>query len=206
MRSSKTDIAVATPHFYPHIHGINEYVARVDEAMSKLCRELGGERLGISVAVGTEVLACETIDRMPELDKLCIRGTRCLLLEMPACGDWGRLQIEAVKNLVDEGYDVVLAHIDRYMKRYENEIDSLIAMGALAQVNADSLASLASRKKMMAYIDGGYICALGSDLHGSEKASYKDFTKLERRVGSDNFKAIMDKTKELLATAELIEL
>ena len=206
MCANKVELAVATPHFYPHIHRTSDYVNDVDESVKAIRARLGDNTLGISVAIGAEVLACETIDRMPDIDKLCIRGTKCLLLEMPACGEWERLQIEAVKNLIDNGYNVILAHIDRYMKRYEDKIDTLIAMGAMAQVNAESLVTHASRKKMMAYIDGGYVCALGSDLHGSEKSSYKAFARLERRVGTENFKRIMDRSKELLATAELVEL
>ncbi|MBO5415436.1 MAG: hypothetical protein J6A83_02250 [Clostridia bacterium] len=206
MRSNKTDIAVATPHFYPHIHSTSDYVQNIDAAVAEIRSRLGEKKLGISLALGVEVLACETIDRMPDLDKLCIRGTRCLLLEMPACGEWGRLQIEAVKNLIDDGYDVILAHIGRYMRRYENQIDTLIAMGAMAQVNAEAFSTRTLRRKMMAYIDGGYVCALGSDIHGADKSSYKNFTKMERRIGAENFKSIMNKAQELLATAELIEL
>ena len=204
--ASDADVVVATPHFYPHIHSINEYVADVDEAVAALRRELGETRLGVSLAIGTEVLACETIDKMPELDKLCIRGTKCLLLEMPACGDWSRIQLEAIKNLIDGGYTVVLAHIERYMKRYEAEIDRLIALGAKAQINADVMTVRSLRKKMMSYVDGGYVFALGSDIHGCEKGSYKDFEKLERRIGKENFAAIMKKSEELIASAELIEL
>lgn len=206
LSSAKTNIAVATSHFYPHIHRINDYVSDVDEAISRVRSELGERKLGISLAIGAEVLACETIDRMPDLDKLCIRGTKCLMLEMPACGDWSRIQLEAIKNLVDGGYKVILAHIDRYMKRYEKEIDRLIAMGAVAQVNADSLSTLSLRKKMMGYIDGGYVFALGSDIHGSDKTPYKDFARLERRIGSDNLKTIMERSTKLLETAEFVEL
>lgn len=206
LRAAKTDIAVATSHFYPHIHSINDYVSDIDEAISSVRLELGEIKLGISLAVGAEVLACETIDRMPDLDKLCIRGTRCLMLEMPACGDWDRLQLEAIKNLIDDGYKIILAHIDRYMRRYESEIDRLIAMGAMAQVNADSLATLSLRKKMMGYIDGGYVFALGSDIHGSDKIPYRDFSRLERRIGKDNLEAVMERSMKLLETAELIEL
>ena len=103
----------------------------------------------------------------------------------------------------EKGIDVIIAHADRYSKKV---VEKMLEAGARLQLNASSLDRFFKKKSLYKWINNGDVIALGSDIHGADKSSYKNFTKMERRIGAENFKSIMNKAQELLATAELIEL
>ena len=199
--SGGTDIVVATSHFYPHVHRAEEFLGSVNNATTKLT-DLA-KPLGLKICLGAEVLLCDGINKMPDFEKLCIRGTKVILIEMPSTGSWNNL-INTVEDIIDSGYTVILAHIDRYLKNYEEQIDILLRNGALAQVNADSLSSFFSRKKIMEYIDAGCVYALGSDLHGADNKAYSAFASLKKHIGADNYEKIMSRAAKLLENAEFI--
>ena len=90
-----------------------------------------------------------------------------MLLEMPNVGAWSDRLIATVEALMDKGIVILLAHIDRYIRDYEEDIDRLLSMGAKAQINASSLMSFFSRRRLMPYLHSGAVDALGSDLHNS---------------------------------------
>ena len=200
---SGVDMIVATSHFYPHVHKVDEFLYAVNIAKDKVAGF--SEHYGdTKICLGAEVLACEMMENMEGLDRLCIRGTRCLLLEMPSSGSWSRTLMQSVENIMDDGYTVILAHIDRYVKRFSDGIDALIEKGAKTQINADSLGSFFERKKLMPYIEGGCVYALGSDFHGSDKKTYKVFTDAKKNIGAENYERVMRKAEKLLADAEII--
>ena len=127
-----------------------------------------------------------------------------MLLEMPNVGAWNDRLIATVESLMDKKFTVVLAHIDRYIRDYEDDIDRLLSMGARAQVNASSLKSFFSRRRMMPYLESGAVYALGSDLHGADDDAYRDFAALEAKIGSELYTNIMKKSERLLEGAELL--
>ncbi len=193
---------VATPHFYPHVHNVEDFLSSVNTAAERLAA-LKEEYQGLRVCLGAEVLVCDMLDKMPSLESLCIRGTKVLLLEMPSSGGWSRY-LQSVENILGGGYTVVLAHIDRYMRHYEAEIENLLRLGAKAQINADSLASFFLRRRLMPYIESGAVCAVGSDLHGADKRGYKSFVEAEKKIGTENFEMIQKFSAELLQSADSI--
>ena len=199
---SGVDIIVATSHFYPHVHKLDSFIEMVDVASEKIAT-LKEHVQNMHVCLGAEVLVCDMLDKMPGLERLCIRGTNLLLLEMPSPGSWGRY-IQSVENIMNDGYTVVLAHIDRYMANYQDGIEKLLMKGARAQINADGLDSFFAKKKLMNYIEGGAVYAIGSDLHGSDKKSYKSFLSAPKRIGAENYDMIMKRSEKLLADAESI--
>ena len=202
VKESGVETIVATPHFYPHVHKLESFLAKVDTACERLTT-IKDEYQGLRVCLGAEVLVCEMLDKMPDLERLCIRGTNILLLEMPSTGNWDRY-IQTVESIIENGYTVVLAHIDRYMSTYEEGIKKLLRLGAKAQINADSLKSVFERKKLVPYIENGAIYAVGSDLHGADKKDYKLFVSVEKKLGTENFEAIQRRSTRLLKDAKAI--
>lgn len=202
VKESGVETIVATSHFYPHAHKLEDFLLKRESAAEKLMT-LKGEYGDLRVCLGAEVLVCDMLDKMPDLERLCIRGTNLLLLEMPSTGSWGRY-IQSVENILNSGYTVMLAHIDRYMSHYQEGIEKLLTLGAKAQINADSLDSFFSRKKLMPYIEGGAVYAVGSDLHGSDKKNYKAFIGIEKKIGTENFEMIQKRSAKLLKDAESI--
>jgi protein-tyrosine phosphatase len=191
------DTVVATPHFYPERHKVDDLLGRIDRAVELLKNE--GLPFASRLCLGAEVLYCDHIDKMEELDRLCVRGTNVLLLEM-SMDRWSDGVFETVETLLGR-YTVVLAHIDRYLRTQSGEIDTLLQMGALAQVNASSLFSFGSRRKLAPFLDSGAVVALGSDLHGADKKAYEAFANAEKKLGSLHGE-ILSRSAELLRTAD----
>ena len=167
---------VLTPHYYPHRENPDSFIARREKCYNKLLRSISDDYP--DVRLGAEVLMCDNIEEIPNLDDLCIRGTRILLLELPFT-DFSPSYVDSVRALISMGYDVVLAHADRYDP--EN-IDSLISVGAKIQLNADSLSSLLLKKHIKRWLSDGRVYAIGSDIHGADKAAYKRFTKALSKI------------------------
>lgn len=203
MSEHGTEIAVATPHFYPHIHRVDKLVESIDSAISEI--RGANIKLPLGIAIGAEVLLCDGLDQMEGLERLCIRGTKTLLLEMPP-SPIGEATCDTVENIISNGYTVVLAHIDRYLKSDPRGVEELLSLGAYAQINSSSFLSHSTRNKLYRYIeDGDTVCAIGSDLHGCNKKLYKGFLKAQKILGNE-FEKIMSRSDKLLSGAEMLYL
>lgn len=202
MARNGTAVAVATSHFYPHIHSVEQFTERSRRAV-ELMRSATVEAAP-RILLGSEVLICRQIDEMKDIDKLCIDDTSVLLAELPS-QSLKREYVDTVEALLKKGLNVVLAHIDRYLSTASDLIDEMLALGAKAQINADALLSPRSRKRLFGYIENGSVCALGSDLHGADGSGYKAFAKAEKHLHEYYFE-IMRRSAELLRGASVTEL
>ena len=198
VRSSGVDILVATLHFYPHANSIDAFSKEIDTAIQSI---QNAQIPTPNICVGAEVLCCPQLERMDELEKLCIRGTNILLLEAPL-NQWHSDFFYTVESLLHR-FTVVLAHIDRYIRYQENELRLLMDMGALAQINGYAFSSLKLRKMLRPFLESEGVVALGSDLHGTDTKCYSQFVATQKRLG-DAFDSIMSRSASLLTTAEII--
>ena len=159
---------VATSHFYPHSRGAKSFFERRDDAYRRLCEAKGNIR--VKLALGAEVLVCSSIERLPDIDKLCIAGTRTLLLELPFA-DFQSEYCRSIYSLVDSGYEVVMAHAERYDPSW---IEETLEAGAKLQLNA-KVFSFFNRRRYAHWLEQGDVVAIGSDIHGADPRSYKQF-------------------------------
>ncbi len=195
MSKSGTNIAIATSHFYPEQHDVDGFIKSVDKVADKL-RE-NHPTSAPQIVYGAEVLLCPNLHTMQGIEKLCVRGTNVLLLELPFNG-LKAVHYDTVESILDMGITVVLAHIDRYLDDCDCDIDELLDMGALAQINAYSLSSSKIRKKILNYLENtDKICAIGSDLHGVDEAKYKKFVKAKKVLG-EYYPTVMKRSYDLL--------
>ena len=97
LKKSGVDIVVATSHFYPHRHTVNQFKQQTARALEDILSTNAAERPRISM--GAEVLICESIDQMDGIEELCIEGTRVMLVEMPMEKTWNDSLFETVKKL-----------------------------------------------------------------------------------------------------------
>ncbi len=187
------DKIVATPHFYPHKENPENFIARRDHCFKKLCESYGNTIPEIKI--GAEVLICDNIEEIPHLNELCIGNSKTILLELPFV-DFSSSYRDSVKNLVSDGYNVILAHADRYDPK---NIEQLLEVGAKIQLNAQALCSLFLRRTYINWIDRDLVYALGSDIHGEDQTAYKSFIKAIKKLGkrADN---IMEQTNILWRT------
>lgn len=168
---------IATPHFYPNTHTVDSYLSRRNAAYELLIPYLD-ENLP-EIRLGAEVLICEGIERLPELNRLFIEGTNTLLLELPFAS-FSDEYCYSVSKLVSNGVDVVIAHADRY---HEDDIERMIECGAKLQLNAISLNAIFPRKCMADWLMRDAVVALGSDIHNRDRRAYSDFVRAISRLG-----------------------
>lgn len=181
---------VATPHFYPQKENPDVFLARRAYAYNKLMRS--GAELP-EIILGAEILICENIEEMPMLSELCIGDSNTLLIELPFT-DFYQSYVTSIAQIISKGYRVILAHVDRYDP---NDIEKLLEVGALAQINADALATVGIRSTIKKWIDRGVVYAIGSDIHGRDKKAYKKLVKAYKKI-KGNADAVLKRTEEII--------
>ena len=198
MKDAGIGTVVATPHFYPSAHNVHAFLSRREEGLKQLRTVSPADRP--KIIAGAEVLLCQNLHSMPDFDRLCIPGTRVLLLELPY-SDITNDILFTVEAILDLDYTVVLAHIDRYLPKYEKEIAFLLSIGALAQINVSSLHGFFARKRILPYLDQNYVVAFGSDMHGTDKDAMANYAAL-RNLPNQIFETVCRRTACLLENAE----
>ena len=191
------DRIVATPHFYPHRHDIEDFLMRRNLAVSRLVPHL--DESSPRVAVGAEVMLCVGLERFPRLSELTIGSSNILLIE-PPMNDFSEEYINTVIVLKEEGYDLILAHADRYAPL---TVERFISEGVLLQLNAISVLTLVKKRAVYDWIRRGLVVAIGSDIHGSDKRAYRELDKAKRRLGID-YDKISERAEALWSKFEFI--
>lgn len=81
MKQQGIGIIVATPHFYMHREAsLDSYLVKRQNAYEKL---MASDPAVKDIHIGAEVAIEKGISVLGELEKLCISGTRLILLEPP---------------------------------------------------------------------------------------------------------------------------
>lgn len=188
----KIDIVIATPHFYPHLERVGDFLRRRNDIWENLIMVRKNENPVIRL--GAEVLLCKNIDKMEGIEDLCIQNSNVLLIEMPFLRQWDTDLIETIVRLREKNrLEVILAHGERYPVK---EMDKLLKLGFQMQLNVSSTVHLYPSHFIRMCMEQNYVIAFGSDIHGLHN-SYKEFTKAITRWGvqAEN---IMEKTRMLI--------
>ena len=131
---------IATPHFYPHRHTLDKFLEK-RAACAKVLSDACDGTLP-AVKLGAEVLLCPGLDKFDGLENLCLSGTKYLLLELPF-SDFRDSYFKSIEALLDKGYDIIIAHADRYP---EKNIETLLELKVKLQLNADALSGFFIKK------------------------------------------------------------
>lgn len=162
---SGIDTVVSTSHAYIiNDVSIADFLEKREKAYNVLCEAMqadGGKFP--KILLGAEVHIKSYLSEFTMLDKLAIEGTDYILIEMPYSA-WKQEHYESVYNCTLCGLKPIIAHVDRYLDR-EEKFRHLKAFGAIFQVNADSVLSKQSRKKVLNLFYDGYAHIMGSDMH-----------------------------------------
>lgn len=164
LQAQQVDMVVATPHFHASQESVAQFLARRQEAYAKLQEHLTDDRPKIQL--GAEVRYYSGIRRLEGLRDLRIQGSPLLLLEMPL-GRWTEYTLREVVELADTcGGQLVLAHIERYLKDQPKRTwQRLRDAGILMQVNAPLFADGRTRRLAFKLLKNHSIHFLGSDSH-----------------------------------------
>ena len=166
VRAMGVDAVVATPHFYGHRESVSTFLARRERSWQQLSQAMAGKDLP-TVLLGAEAAFFSGLTKAEGLDELCANGTRTLLLEMPFVS-WTGYELDAVSTLcLDRGYQVVLAHLERFVPLQKDEglLERLLSLPLWVQINAEALLSFTKRKRWVEMFREGRAHLLGSDCH-----------------------------------------
>ena len=166
MREQGVKRVVLTPHYYAWREYPTAFLERRTSAVQKLKTVLSPD--DPILHIGAEVAYFPGIGHSDEIEKLCIGGTDCLLLEMPF-EKWHEEQFEDIETLIRRGLTVVIAHIERYPEGKKRKIrNRLSALGAHLQCNAGFFLSRATIRHARKWLTGGEISFIGSDCYYSD--------------------------------------
>lgn len=182
----------ATSHFYPEQDTVHSFLRRRQACYAALCERLDDS--APRILLGAEVLICDNMDRMPDLEKLCLSGTDYLLLEMPFF-EWPESLFETAARLARlERIQVVMAHADRYDP---DSVEQMIDLGIPLQLNVDNLSKRLKNRRLLEWIDRGKVVAFGSDIHGT-KVGYHYWEKCKKMLGT-RWDQVMEKTAAMVS-------
>ena len=169
---------LATPHFYPMNDSVDSFLARRRDSFTLLSSALDSSLP--EVKVGAEVMICNGIDRLPDIEKLFIGGTRAILMELPLNDDFQLEYADAVYRLTSDDVTVILAHPERYSA---SSVECMLDSGAVLQCNASAIVNLARYRRAYRWIENGSVVALGSDIHCNDASAYNNFVKAIDKLG-----------------------
>ena len=166
-RAQGVEVVCGTSHYYRRQNSISLFCERRAAAMDRLKEALPrGETLP-RVIPAAETAYFSGIGDHPGLERLCIQGTRTLMLEMPFT-EWSDLQVEEVSALVlDRRFQVVLVHPERFCasKGNRRKIQQLEQLPVALQVNAGALLLWRTRRLGLELLREAPIPLLASDCH-----------------------------------------
>ncbi len=201
---------VATPHFKPSLDDtVEQFLERRDASYKALMEAVGGRSDLPKIHLGAEATICVDMADIKGLDRLCIEGTRYILIELDisSFGSWVFNTLFEIG--VEQQVTPIIAHIDRYIHVLRRDtIKDLMALGCPVQMNISALFHHSVRfdliKLIREYPD--QICLVGSDCHDTvyRKPEWVKFArKSEKKIGEGYMEFIEDRSRRLLDGKEI---
>ena len=170
-----TDI-IATPHFLNESEYTSSREANL-KLLEKLQNKLKREQVNVKIYLGNEIYIDDDIIRLHEEGLVStLADSKYLLVELPLDSEFPNYD-GYLRDLIDAGYRVILAHPERYqiVKKDFGVLKDLAKMGILFQSNwgslmgkygkeAEKIVKMLAKRKM--------IFALGSDSHHPGRSDY----------------------------------
>ena len=155
---------VATPHFYANDESVSAFLERRKSSYDRLISCVTPDMP--EIINGAEVRYYGGISHLENLEALCVKCSRLILLEMPE-NRWTEYAIREISDISSERNLVpVLAHIERYIAYQNSEtLYRLLESGVLMQINASFLNGFFSRRKALNMLKRNQIHFIGSDCH-----------------------------------------
>lgn len=157
---------VATPHFCADRESVDVFLERRRASLLALTDALRTvEPFGApTILLGAEVRYYAGISHLEDIRKLCVEGTKLLLVEL-TMSTWSEYTVRELVDMASGGkVRPMMAHLDRYMGLQKKAtLVRLYESGMLMQFNADLFAE--KKRKALSLFRKGMIHALGSDCH-----------------------------------------
>lgn len=182
---------IATPHHHPRRgrkspKQLRRQLKLVREEAAQISDEL-------RIYLGTEIYFGQDIpERLREELILTMNKTKYVLVEFSP-GDPFDYICQGIQQIQMKGYEVILAHIERYQCMYKNieNVEHLKHMGVRIQVNADSITGESgwkAKRFVRRLIDERLVFCVGTDAHDPKRRlprMKKAAEYVEKKCGED---------------------
>lgn len=211
LAESGVERVVLTPHFYRQNESISKFLERRERSYAKLCRAIEGMDFLPSLTLGAEVYFYPSLSSDPDFEKLCIDGTRYLLLELPFERFYDNFYSEFIRFMNRCSVKIILAHIERYLTfgNKASDINRLLeTQDMLCQMNCTSIAEAGffKKKQLLEMLQNGTVSVLGTDTHNlkNRPPKFKEAEKIIRskcgdklfdRICADSLNVLPEQTR-----------
>lgn len=182
---------IATPHHHPRRgrkspKQLRRQLKLVREEAAQISDEL-------RIYLGTEIYFGQDIpERLREELILTMNKTKYVLVEFSP-GDPFDYICQGIQQIQMKGYEVILAHIERYQCMYKNieNVEHLKHMGVRIQVNSDSITGESgwkAKRFVRRLIDERLVFCVGTDAHDPKRRPprmKKAAEYVEKKCGED---------------------
>lgn len=196
----------ATPHFYPHRETPEAFLARRDVAWETLSRAMAEEDDEFpAVLPGAEVYVFEGMSDCEDLRRLTLAGGDALLVEMPMTA-WSDRLLEELTGIQRKlGLVPVVAHIDRYLTRFNARriMARMAELPVFLQANSRFFLERNTRRMALRFLCDQRIHVIGSDCHDEKRRPPNLATAAEviaERVDSTVLSRVYQNSIELIPT------
>ena len=177
------DTIICTPH---HIyHRYEKSVEEIKEKFDLLKQEVEKQNLPIKLYLGQEICYTHREDILSMLKSgklLTLNNTNRVLLEFSFTREPEDL-LDIIYNFSINGYEVIVAHVERYEWMNIDKAKSLKAEGALIQINSNSYLGLTSwheKRMTKKLLKLGLVDYVASDTHSFRPSTLdKSFKKIK---------------------------
>lgn len=172
VRAYRTDIMLATPHFYASRDRIDAFLKRREMARDALFAAISDQPRSDfpQILCGAEVAFFDGISRATDIRMLTVENTNILLLEMPFV-TWTDETIHEVRNLIyKQGLRILIAHLERFLwiPGNKKQVQRLLELPVTIQINAGAFEdNWFHTRTLVKMFQNGQAHVLGSDCHGA---------------------------------------
>ena len=202
-KSQGVSTIVSTSHYYSFRESTAKFISRRDEALYKLERYIKEHDLDLpEIVPAAEVRLFPELRLDENLDRLCIEGTKNILIEMPYA-TWSGWMYNEIYALVTRGYRPIMAHVERFLGPVKEKeiLTKLLSMDVYVQCNAESFEDRKMRGFIKKLIKHGKFTVLGSDCHNLETRISKfdvACNYITKKYSSEYLQAIMENADYLI--------
>ena len=212
-KSQGVNTVVLTPHFYRDREYPEMFISRRGKAFNELKEAIDKlpqkEKEQIpNLLLGSEVTWRGDLEEWEGLDKMCIQGTKNLLIELPFT-PWTSTMFNHIYSLLGTcGITPVIAHLDRYFKEQRTEyIQEIFDLGLPIQMSSEYIIKLSTRKKAVTLIRAG-VDFIASDCHDCRKRApnlRRAYKIINRKFGEEKENEMRICAEELAGVVDFSE-
>ncbi|MBK5254204.1 MAG: hypothetical protein JJE03_07095 [Peptostreptococcaceae bacterium] len=206
LKKQGAEAIVLTPHYYYKEKTIKEFITYRKEALNRLRSNEAKRKEFPDLFLGAEVAFFPMMSKMEDIEKLCITGTKYMMLEMPF-GRWSRTTLEEIDNLYNaHGITPIIVHIERFVafQKGTDNIEKLCRLDVLVQMNCEALGKRIFNKNNYNLVKNGCVNLIGSDCHNmtTRKPNLNiGIENIRKYVGSEKLQEIDNCGREVLENA-----